>query len=184
MKRRHFITLIGGAAAAWPLAAGWSQTSPEHPLIAFLGTNSKAGGARYYSGFQQGMAELGYVEGRDYAFSDRYADGDNARLPLLADEIVQLKPDVFVATPTVGVVAAKRATTSIPIVGINMTDPVGLGLIESESHPGTNVTGVLTLLEGMAGKTLEIVRDLIPSARKIGVLGSKLINCGAEVRQS
>ena len=98
---------------------------------------------------------------------DRYADGDNARLPVLADEIVQLKPDVFVATPTVGVAAAKRATTGIPIVGVNMTDSVGLGLIESEARPGTNVTGILTRLEGMAGKTLEIVRDLIPAARKL-----------------
>jgi putative ABC transport system substrate-binding protein len=148
----------------------WSQTSPEHPLIAFLGTSVKAAGARYYSGFPQGMTELGYVEGRDYIFADRYAEGDNARLPLLADEIVQPRPDVFVATPTAAVVAAKRATASIPIVGVNMTDPVGLGLVESDAHPGTNVTGILTRLEGMAGKTLEIVRDLIPAARKIGVL--------------
>jgi putative tryptophan/tyrosine transport system substrate-binding protein len=169
MRRRHFITLIGGAAT-WPLAAVRSQTSPEHPLIAFLGTGTKAAAWRYYRGFPQGMTELGYAEDRDYLFVDRYANGDNARLPVLADEIVQLKPDVFVASPTVGVVAAKRATTSIPIVGVNMTDPVGLGLIESEARPGTNVTGILTRLEGMAGKTLEIVRDVIPSARKIGVL--------------
>ena len=116
------------------------------------------------------MTELGYVGGRDYTFADRYAEGDNARLPLLADEIVRLKPDVFVATPTAAVVAAKRATSSIPIVGVNMTDPVGLGLVESDAHPGTNVTGILTRLEGMAGKTLEIVRDVIPAAQKIGVL--------------
>ena len=140
----------------------WSQTSPEHPLIAFLGTSVKAAGARYYSGFPQGMTELGYVGGRDYTFADRYAEGDN--------EIVRLKPDVFVATPTAAVVAAKRATSSIPIVGVNMTDPVGLGLVESDAHPGTNVTGILTRLEGMAGKTLEIVRDVIPAAQKIGVL--------------
>jgi putative tryptophan/tyrosine transport system substrate-binding protein len=170
MRRRHFITLIGGAAAAWPLAAGWAQTSPKHPLIAFLGMSAKAAGARYFSGFPQGMAELGYVEGRDYAFVDRYADGDPTRLPLLVDEIVQLKPDVFVATPSVVVIAAKHATTSIPIVGVNMTDPVGFGLIGSEARPGTNVTGVLSRLEGMAGKLLEIVRDVIPSARKIGLL--------------
>jgi putative ABC transport system substrate-binding protein len=166
MKRRAFITLLGGAAAAWPLVA----RAQQRPLIAFLGTSVKATGWRYYSGFPQGMTELGYVEGRDYTFADRYAEGDNARLPLLADEIVQLKPDVFVAGPTAGVVAAKSATTSIPIVGVNMTDPIGLGLIESDARPGTNVTGILTRLEGMAGKTLEIVRDLIPAAQKIGVL--------------
>jgi putative tryptophan/tyrosine transport system substrate-binding protein len=147
-----------------------SQPSPEHPLIAFLGTSPKAAAWRYYSGFPQGMTELGYVEGHDYTFAERYADGDNARLPLLAYGLAQLKPDVFVATPTAGAVAAKRATASIPIVGVNMTDPVGLGLIESDARPGTNVTGILTRLEGMAGKTLEIVHDLIPSAQKIGVL--------------
>jgi putative ABC transport system substrate-binding protein len=168
MRRRDFILLIG-SATLWT-SDGWSQTSPEHPLIAFLGASVKAAGARYYSGFPQGMTELGYVEGRDYTFADRYAEGDNARLPLLADEIVRLKPDVFVATPTAAVVAAKRATSSIPIVGVNMTDPVGLGLVESDAHPGTNVTGILTRLEGMAGKALEIVRDVIPAARKIGVL--------------
>ena len=167
MRRREFITLLGGgAAAAWPLATHAQQ----HPLIGFLGTGFKATGARYYNGFPQGMTELGYVEGRDYIIAERYADGDNARLPLFADEIVRLKPDVFVASTTVAVVAAKRVTTNIPIVGANMTDPVGLGLIESEARPGTNVTGILTRLEGMAGKTLEIVRDLIPAARKIGVL--------------
>jgi putative tryptophan/tyrosine transport system substrate-binding protein len=166
MKRRQFIALAGGVAAAWPLPTHAQQ----HPLIAFLGTTFKATGARYYSGFPQGMTELGYAEGRDYTIADRYANADCARLPLLADEIVQLKPDVFVASPTVAVVAAKRATTSIPIVGVNMTDPVGLGLIESEARPGTNVTGILTRLEGMAGKTLEIVRDLIPAAGKIVVL--------------
>ena len=104
------------------LSKGWSQTSPEHPLIAFLGTSPKAAGWRYYSGFPQGMTQLGYVEGRDYTFVDRYADANRARLPLLAEEIVQLKPDVC-SSPTAAVVAAREATTSIPIVGINMTDP-------------------------------------------------------------
>src|SRR5262245_19556148 len=87
------------------------------------------------------MRELGYLEGRDYGLEDRYADGDGSRLPLLAEELVRLKPDVILVGTTPGALAAKQATASIPIVGVNMTDPVGFGLIASEARPGTNVTG-------------------------------------------
>lgn len=184
MRRCEFIVLIGGAVVRrcaflkiigvvfvtlWA-SSGFSQPSPGHPSIAYLAAGSQGTGARYYSGFPQGMRELGYVEGRDYAFTDRYAEGDQARLPLLAKELVQLTPDIIVTSPTVAVLAAKQATASIPIVGINMSDPVGLGLIISEARPGMNVTGVLTRVEGMPGKWLEIVHDLIPAVRKIGVL--------------
>jgi hypothetical protein len=88
------------------------------------------------------MRELGYLEGRDYGVEGRYADGDASRLPLLAEELVRLKPDVIVAATTPGALAAKQATATIPIVGVNLTDPVGFGLIASEAHPGTNVTGI------------------------------------------
>jgi len=116
------------------------------------------------------MRELGYLEGRDYGLEDRYADGDGSRLPLLAEELVRLKPDVILVGTTPGALAAKQATASIPIVGINMTDPVGFGLIASEARPGTNVTGVLYRLEGMAGKQMEIALDLMPGTSKMGVL--------------
>src|SRR5262249_24652997 len=116
------------------------------------------------------MRELGYLEGRDYGLEDRYADGDASRLPLLAEELVRLKPDVILVGSTPGVLAAKQATASIPIVAVNMTDPVGLGLIASEARPGTNVTGVLYRLEGMAGKPVEIALDLMPGTSKMGVL--------------
>ena len=89
-------------------------------------------------------ARTGYLEGRDYGFEGRYADGDASRLPLLAEELVRLKPDVIVATTTPGAVAAKQATATIPIVGVNFTDPVGFGLVTSEAHPGTNVTGIFS----------------------------------------
>ena len=121
-------------------------------------------------GFALGMRELGYLEGRDYGFLDRYADGDASRLPSLAEELVRLKPDVIVATTTPGAVAAKQATATIPIVGVNLTDPFGFGLVTSEAHPGTNVTGVLFRLEGMAGKQVEIALDLMPGMSKAGVL--------------
>jgi putative ABC transport system substrate-binding protein len=166
MTRRDFITLLGGAAAAWP-CHGLAQPQPKRPLIGFLGASSKSAGARYYSGFALGMRELGYL---DYGFEDRYADGDASRLPLLAEELVRLKPDVIVAPTTPGAVAAKQATANIPIIGVNLTDPVEFGLVTSEARPGTNVTGVLFRLEGMTEKQVEIALDLMPSASKIGIL--------------
>jgi putative tryptophan/tyrosine transport system substrate-binding protein len=138
IRRREFISLLGAAAAAWP-CNGLAQSPPKRPLIGFLGISSKAAGARSNSGFPLGMRELGYVEGRDYGFEDRYADGDASRLPLLAEELVKLKPDVILAATTAGVLAVKQATASIPIVGVNLTDPVSLGLVASEARPGTNV---------------------------------------------
>jgi putative ABC transport system substrate-binding protein len=169
MNRREFITLLGGAAVAWP-CNGLAQSPPKRPLIGFLGASSKATGARYYSGFAIGMRELGYAEGRDYGFEDRYADGDASRLPSLVEELVRLKPDVIVAATTPGVLAAKQATASIPIVGVNLTDPVGFGLVTSEARPGTNVTGILYRLEGLTEKQVELALDLVPGASKIGIL--------------
>ena len=169
MNRRSFLTLIGGAAAAGP-CNGWAQSPPKRPLIGFLGASSKTSSARYYSGFAIGMRELGYLEGRDYGFEDRYADGDVSRMPSLAEELVGLKPAVIVASATAGALAAKQASTSIPIVGVNLTDPVNFGLVVSEARPGTNVTGILFRLEGMAGKQVEIALDLMPGTSKVGIL--------------
>ena len=169
MKRREFVTLLGGAAAAWP-CNGLAQSPPKRPLIGLLAGSSKAAGARYYSGFPLGMRELGYLEGRDYGFEDRYADGDGSRLPMLAEELVRLKPDVIVAATTPGSLAAKRAAASIPIVGVNLTDPVGFGLVVSEARPGGSVTGILYWLEGLTGKQMEIALDLMPGASKMGIL--------------
>jgi putative ABC transport system substrate-binding protein len=116
------------------------------------------------------MRELGHIEGRDYAFEERYADGNLNRLPLLAEELVSLKPDLIVAGSTPVALAVKRGTADIPIVGLLLTDPVGMGLVRSEAHPGTNVTGILLRVEGLPGKQLEIALDLVAGARKIGAL--------------
>ena len=116
------------------------------------------------------MRELGYLEGRDYWLEDRYADGDVSRLPLLAEELVKLKPDVIVAATTAAVLAAKQVTASIPIVGVNVTDPVGFGFAASEARPGENVTGILFRLEGLTEKQVEIALDLMPGPDKMGVL--------------
>jgi len=169
VKRRHLITLLGGAAASWP-CNGLAQPPPKRPLIGLLLATSKAEGARYYSGFPLGMRELGYLESRDYVFEDRYADGDVSRLPLLAEELVKLKPDVIVAATTAAVLAAKQVTASIPIVGVNVTDPVGFGFAASEARPGANVTGILFRLEGLTEKQVEIALDLMPGTDKMGVL--------------
>jgi putative ABC transport system substrate-binding protein len=169
IKRRAFLATLAASAAQWPGRA-LAQMPPKRPLIGFLGASTKAVAARYYSGFPQGMRELGYVEGRDYAFEDRYADGDGTRLPLLAEQLVRLKPDLIVAGPITAVLAAKQATANIPIVGVNLNDPVGMGLVASEARPGTNVTGILALVEGLLGKQVEIALDLVPGANKIGVL--------------
>ena len=139
-------------------------------MIGFLVVGSKAAGARYYDGFPQGMQELGYFEARDYAFEGRYADGDTGRLPMLAEEVVRLKPDVLLASPISAAMVAKRATDAIPIVCPALTDPVGVGLVVSEARPGTNVTGLLSRVEGLPGKQVEIARDVIPGASTIGLL--------------
>jgi putative tryptophan/tyrosine transport system substrate-binding protein len=171
MKRRQFITLLGGAATAWPYKA-LAQTSRKRALIGFLAPGSKAAGGRFNNGFPQGMRELGYLEGRDYVFEERYADSDLSRLPLLAEQLVQLKPDVIVAGTVLAALPLKQATASIPIVGINLTEPVAMGLVVTEAQPATNVTGTLQRVEGMSGKQLEIALDLVPGATKIGVLAN------------
>jgi putative ABC transport system substrate-binding protein len=116
------------------------------------------------------MRELGYAEGRDYSVEDRYGDNNFARLDELAAVLVRLKPDVIVCAGTAAVLAAKKATADIAIVGATMTDPIGFGLIASEARPGTNVTGILARIDGLPGKQVEIARDLIPAATTIAVL--------------
>jgi putative ABC transport system substrate-binding protein len=165
LKRRDFIMLLG-VVAACPATATGEQT-PKRPVIGFLAPGAKTTGSKFYSGFSDGMQELGYIEGRDYVLEMRYAESNLGRLPALAHELVRLKPDVIVAATLAGAHAAQQASDRIPIVGINLTDPVGMGLVKSEARPGTNVTGTLVRLHGLTGKLLEIARDLLPGATKI-----------------
>jgi putative ABC transport system substrate-binding protein len=167
MKRRAFITLLC-SATAWPLAAHGQQTAK--PVIGFLSSSSKAVTQQNFDSFAQGMHEFGYEEGRNCVIEQRYADGSSSRLPQLAQELLNLQPKVIVADSTPGTLATKRATSTTPIVGLNLTDPVGLGLVASVAHPGTNVTGTLIRVEGLSGKLLEIALDLVPRANKIGIL--------------
>ena len=167
IRRRQFISALGGVTVAWPLGSS-AQAPSKRPLIGFLAPGSK--GSRFYAGFPEGMREAGYEVGRDYVVEERFAEGDFARLPLLAEELVGLKPDVIVTGTSAGALAAKRATSSIPIVGITLTDPVAMGLAVSEAHPGANVTGTLIRLTGLTGKQLEVGLDLVPRATMVGVL--------------
>src|SRR5262245_4441981 len=170
MRRRAFISLVGGAVVAWPRAA-IAQVSPRRALIAVLSGGSPTPIAHLLSGFSQGLQELGYVEGQNIDIVYRYAEGDKERTPLLVDELVRLKPDVIVVTSSANdVLAVKQATASIPIVSTALSDAAAaLGSFESQARPGGQVTGILHTLEGMTGKQLELLHELVPGATRIGM---------------
>ena len=167
VKRREFITLIGGAAAAWPLAAR-AQVSSRLPLVAWLSGGARPASLGFVDAFLQGMRELGYIESRSFDVVYRYADGYAERLPTLAQELVQLKPNVILAAATGQAVAAKSATSTIPIVTPALADAVHLGLVASEARPGGNVTGITPYVAGLPAKQLELAREIVPRARRIG----------------
>jgi putative tryptophan/tyrosine transport system substrate-binding protein len=168
MRRRGFICGFVASVALRPFA-GFAQTSPR-PVVACLIGGSKAGTERFFGGFLQGMRELGYVEGHNWIFESRYANGDQARAPLLAEELVRLKPDVLVSGTMAGVIAFKTLTNTIPIVSPVLIDPVGFGLAASHAQPGGSVTGVLLTVEDLPSKQLALAVEMIPNARKIGLL--------------
>src|SRR5262245_41422941 len=170
MSRREFISLVGGVVVARPRAV-IAQVSPRRALIAVLSGGSATPVAHLLSSFSQGLQELGYVEGQNIDIVYRYADGKRERIPLLADELVRLEPNVIVVTGgTDAVLAVKQATATIPIVCPVLSEAAGdLGLVESQARPGGQVTGILTTLEGLTGKQLELLLELVPGATRIGM---------------
>jgi putative ABC transport system substrate-binding protein len=170
MRRREFITLLGGAAAAWPLAARTEQ-SGKQPVIGYLNSTSPHTYAAYTAAFLQGLAETGYVEGKNIAIHYRWAEGQNDRLQALANDLVNQQVAVIAATgATAGVFAAMRATRAIPIVFITGADPVKAGLVNSLNRPGANVTGFSFLANTLAAKQFELLRELVGPIALVGVL--------------
>jgi putative ABC transport system substrate-binding protein len=170
MKRREFISLLGGAAAAWPLAAR-AQQPTKLPTIGVLVAGATSSHGRLVAAFVQRLRELGWIEGRTVAIEVRWAEGRSERFDEIAAELVRLKVDVIV-TSGPGILAAKQATTVVPIVFASAADPLGMGLVASLARPGRNVTGLSIQANDLTSKRLELLREVVPGVRRLAVIGN------------
>ena len=170
LKRREFITLLCGAAAAWPLAARAQQLA-KLPTIGFLGASTSSNWSHWTAAFVQRLRELGWIEGRTVAIEYRWAEGRSERFTEIAAEFVRLKVDVILSVGSAAAVA-KQATSTIPIVFALAADPVGSGLVASLARPGGNLTGLSILSSELAGKRIELLREVLPGLRRLAIIGN------------
>src|SRR6202047_2312403 len=170
IKRRAFVRLLVGTAAAWPLAAR-AQQSGKLPTIGFLGANPSIESQRV-AAFVQRLRELTWIDGRNLAIEYRWAEGRNERYAEYAAELVRLKVDIIVTVATPPTLAAKQATAVIPIVFAAASDPVGTGLVASLARPGGNVTGLSIQTTDTNGKRLELLREVVPGLRRLAILAN------------
>jgi putative ABC transport system substrate-binding protein len=161
MRRRSFMTLLGGAAVAWPLMAR-AQQSAKIPRVGFMGNSTEALEANLVGPFREGLRELGYEEGRNIVIHYRWADGKYERFPTLIAELLAANVDVIVTAGTPAALAVKKATSTVPLVMIAVGDPVGTGIVPSLTRPGGNITGLSSIAPDLEGKRLELLREVVP----------------------
>jgi putative ABC transport system substrate-binding protein len=170
MRRREFITLLVGAAAAWSVAAR-AQQAGRLPTIGVLASGTQASHGYWFAALAQRLRELGWIEGRTIAVEYRWAEGRHERFTEIAAEFVTLKVDVIVTAATAPVLAVKQATSVIPTVFAMVGDPIGTGIVASLARPGGNITGLSNQSPDLAGKRLELLREVLPGLRRLAILG-------------
>jgi putative tryptophan/tyrosine transport system substrate-binding protein len=169
MKRRAFITLLGGAAVAWPLAARAQQPANT---IGFLGASTRSAESQWIAAFVQRLRELGWIDGRNIVIEYRWAEGRDERFAEIAAEFVRLKVGVIVTWGTPTTIALKQATSVIPVVAAGMGNPLGAGIVASLAQPGGNVTGLSGMVTDLASKRLELLREVVPGLRRLAILAN------------
>ena len=172
MERRAFLGTLAGALLAAPLAAE-AQSAGKAPRIGFVEAGSRSANQHFLDAFRQGLRDLRYIEGQTIFIEDRWADGRPDRFPELIADLIRLKVDVLVVASTPGADAAKKITSSVPVVFWGVADPAGTGVVASLGHPGGNITGVaLGTEDGLAGKWAELLKEGVPNAIQVAVLGN------------